>query len=478
MQTKYDVIIIGAGVVGCALARYLTRFKLSVAVFEKEADVCDGISRANSGVLHAGFNVPPGSLKAKLNVAGVGLFFQIAEELGLEYSVCGKVVTAKNAKEHETLLKLFDWGTKNGCIGLSLISGEEAEKLQPGIISTSALYSEKTAVFSPYKYTIALAESARQNGAVFHTETGIKEIKEENAGPVVITENNDKFSSRWIINAAGLGASHLAKQIDPVSPTVYPFRGQYQILDKAAASYLQMAVYPVPPADGKGLGIHITPTPEGNILIGPSAEFIDSETQTNTTREVQQVLTQEARELLPALKNELPIRVYAGIRPKLSPPNIGEFKDYYIKESITVPNVIHLLGIESPGLTAAPAIARYIVDTFITPKETLLENPDFNPRLYNNPAEGIKSPEEIVCRCEEVTKQEIANSYLRLFGPVSVQALKKRCRITGGRCQGGYCLVRLVPFLQEEFGVNPTSLVLRSKTSPLFFQNETHSDNA
>lgn len=472
-QKEYDICIIGAGVVGCALARYLTRFKFSIAVVEKEADVGDGISRANSGVLHAGFNVPPGSLKAKLNVEGVGLFTQIAKDLDVEYSVCGKIVTAKTLHEKKTLDRLLNWGNQNKCIGLSMIGHEEAVRLQPGIVSTSALFSQNTSVFSPYKYTIALAENARQNGAEFYTETEICKLDISGLRPRAITTDGTVFQAKWLINAAGLGAADLARAIDPTTPRVYPVRGQYQILDKSASSHLKLAVYPVPPEDGKGLGIHLTPTPEGNILIGPSAECINTSLQTDTTIDVQEMLSREAKELLTTLKSEKPIRVYSGIRPKLTPPGSSEFKDYYIERSSNHPNVIHLLGIESPGLTAAPAIARYIVHSFISKENTLTPNDNFNPKLIQPKADGIKYPNEILCRCEEIRRQEIADAFLRLFGPVSVQAIKKRTRVTGGRCQGGYCLVRLLPFLQEEFGVQANEIPLRGRESILFLPDST-----
>ncbi len=470
---KFDIIIIGAGVIGCSIARELSRFKVKVAVLEKEADVGWGASCRNSGVVHAGFNNQPGTLMAKYCVKGNKSFHKIAGELDVPYKKIGKLVVAKKENEIPGLKELKKQGEMNRVQGLAIIEKNEINKMEPNLEGIAALYSPNSAITSPYLYTIALAENAFKNNVQFFLNTEVKAIKNN----FLIFTQNGQFEANYIINSTGLYSDQIARMAGVGGYRIYPCRGEYYILDKNASYLVNHLIYPVPHVEEGGLGIHLTPTVDGNILIGPSNEYINEPEDYSITIETIQRLSQEAQQFLPAISSRYFIRNFAGIRAKQTPPSQGGYHDYIIEESQGVSNMINLIGIESPGLTAAQPIAQKVV-SMIDKKEKLTPNPNFNPyqrgilRFEEQDEETRKKliqedPDygEIICRCERVTKKEILQAMDNPLGARSLISIKYRARAMMGRCQGGYCLTRIMELLKERYNYQPEDFILKGSQS-------------
>jgi glycerol-3-phosphate dehydrogenase len=478
----YDIAIIGGGVIGCAVARELSKYKINVVLIEKENDVAEGISKANSGVIHAGFNVKPDTLKARFNLEGLSMLQAIADELGLEYRICKKMVIAKNDDEKKELHKLLDQGVKNNTPGLSIINESEIKNIEPNVNGKYALLSENTGIITPYLLTIALAENAVINGVSVKLASKVTGIeKEENNLYNLSINRKEHISAKWIINAAGLFADNIAFMIGEQVDKIYPCRGEYFILDKNAGNVLDTAIYPVPCEDNRGLGIHLTPTLNGNILIGPSAEYLDVKNDVSTTYDVMTQLRKEAFELMPKLSNYNFIRSFSGIRPKLfNSESSVKFADFYIKESEVHEKFINLLGIESPGLTSAPVIAKYVVENIIANKMNLIEKENFYPKWesitrfedldYDSKIEFVEKNEEyaeIICRCEGITKAEILQAISNPLNVLTLDGIKKRTHSMMGRCQSGFCLSRIVELLIKRKGLSPTDILKNSCDSQI-----------
>jgi len=479
----YDICIIGAGVIGTSIAREASKYDFKVLLLEKELDVAEGISKANSGVLHAGFNVKTGSLKAKFNVEGLSFFPTICEELDVPYRLCKKLVVAKDDKELIHLEKLYRQGIQNGCKGLSIINREKIKKLEPFVEGKYALYSRKTAIISPYEFTIALAENALANGVAIFLDnevTGI--IKEKDNNFKILINKGRSFKSKIVINAGGLFSDSIFSLVEDHNYNIYPCRGEYYILDTAASRYLNMAVYPVPPIGGSGLGVHLTPTINGNILIGPSADYINDKTDLSNTKGVMDILKKEAYDLLPQLKNIPFIKNYSGIRPKLFNDKSGiSFCDFIIEESKKTKNFINLIGIESPGLTSAPAIAKYVLENIIGENHNLIKKKEFKIYrkgikrtrfLRKNEIEYLYNKDndfgEIICRCEQVTKAEILKAVNNPLKSLTLNSIKKRTHAMMGRCQGGFCIPRISQILTEEKKIQPDKIFKSNKNSMVY----------
>ncbi|MEA2015292.1 MAG: NAD(P)/FAD-dependent oxidoreductase [Actinomycetota bacterium] len=478
-NNHYDMVIIGGGVVGCAIARELSRYKISIAVLEKEDDVGWGISCRNSGVVHAGFNNKPGTLMAQFCVEGNKSFAELCRQLNVPYKKIGKLVVAKKKEEIKGLQKLKQQGDKNRVKGLEIINSDEIKRLEPNVSGIAALYSPETAITSPYLLTIALAENALDNGAHFFLNTEVKSIAKLKNSDFRINSNRGKFTSSYVINSAGLYSDRVAHMVEKNKYRIYPCRGEYHVLDKNISWLINHLIYPVPQAGAGGLGVHLTPTIDGNILIGPSNEYVKSKDNLSTTSSVMKMLSAEARKFLPLISPGYIIRSYSGLRAKQAPSSEGGFWDFVIEESETVKNFINLIGIESPGLTAAQPIAKRVVE-IINKKERLNPNPNFNPsrkgilRFEEQDEETKKAlikqdPDygEIVCRCEKVTKKEILEAINNPLGTRSLISIKYRTRAMMGRCQGGYCQTRIMEILRESFKLSPQEITLKGNNSYL-----------
>ena len=478
-KKQYDVIVIGSGVVGSAIARELSRYDLNVGVLEKELDVVCETSGRNSGVLHAGFNNKPGSLMAKFCVEGNQGFDKVAKELNIPFKRTGKLVTGFSDEDIKVLEELKEKGDKNGVKGLEIVSEKRIKELAPNVKGTKALYSPMTGILDPFIYTIALAENACENGVEFYLGREVKEIKRKEECYEIIT-NKETYFTKWVINSAGLNSDKVARMLGITDYTIYPCRGEYFILDQKAGKYLNIPAYPVPNKKEGGLGIHLTPSIHGNIFIGPSADYIDENDNYSATEEVMDMLVREGRKILPQIKREHFIRNFSGIRPKLVSKEKGGYADFVIEEREEIPNVINLVGIESPGLTSAVPIARYVVEK-IKNKEILKENKKFNPirkgivkfseQSEEKQAELIReNPDygEIICRCETITKAEILSAVRNPLGVGTITGIKYRTRAMMGRCQGGYCQTRIAEIIMKEKNSNTDELKYSRENGKMF----------
>ena len=478
---NYDTIIIGGGVIGCVIARELSKYKLDVLLVEKELDVGLETSSRNSGVLHSGIHYKPGTVRAEVDVRGNAMMADLCKDLKVNYKYIGKLTVAQNDDEVKTLHHLKDQGETNGVPDLRIIDPDEMQKLQPGVSGIKALHSPSTGIISPYGLTIALAENALANGVQFSFDKEVTHIEKNKTGFKVTLNTKDTMSSRFVINAAGLFSAKIAEMAGINEYQIYPCRGEYYILDKRLKDALNTLVYPVPGHGSSGLGIHLTNTVDGNILIGPSNEYIDEFQDLATTADVMQKLKKEGFELLPQLSQSDFIRTFSGIRPKQNPPEIGGFKDFVIESRQDVKGFINLVGIESPGLTAAPAIAEKVKNMLaglipLERKEDFKsERPGFGGHFCELPKEEradliAQEPNygEIICRCEQITKKEILDAIQNPLGTRILVGIKNRARAMMGRCQGGFCMPRIVRILEAEFGYSPEDYLLKSAESPLF----------
>ncbi|PYG89855.1 glycerol-3-phosphate dehydrogenase [Ruminiclostridium sufflavum DSM 19573] len=479
IDNLFDIIIVGAGAVGCAVARELSRYNLKIAVLEKESDVAAGTSGRNSAVVHAGFNNKPGSLMAKLCVEGNEGFESICRELDVPYKKTGKLIVAFEESDFAGIDRLIENGRKNGVKGLEFVDAGVVKRLEPHVGGIGAMLSPNTAITNPFIYTVALAENAAVNGAVFYFNTEVRGISRQDR-LFRVRAGDTFFRGRYIVNSAGLYSDRISSMAGEKGYKVYPCRGEYFILDKRTSQYLNMPVYPVPRPGLGGLGVHLTPTVEGNILIGPSAEYIKTKCDYSSTKKVMDRLFKEARELLPPLSMRHIIRSYTGIRSKLVGPKTGGFGDFVIEESEAVPGLINLVGIESPGLTSSVPISRMVRDIIanredITPKSSFISVRKgivpFRELTIEQKEELIKEyPDygEVVCRCEGITKKEVLDAINNPLGVATLSGIKYRARPMMGRCQGGYCLTRIVDILNNEKGLPPEEITLRGKESKLF----------
>ncbi len=489
MNKIYDVIIIGAGAVGCAIARELSKFELSILVLEKECDVAYGTSGRMSGVVHAGFNNKPGTLMAKFCVEGNREFEGICKKLDIPYKKTGKVLVAFDKDDMDALKGIISRGEENGCEGLRLIDAQELHHIAPGLGGIGGMLSPNTAIFDPFIYCIAHAENAAQNGAefIFDSEvTGIgrtdgnAESKDLEKGTFAIQTASGTYRSRYLVNSAGLYCDRISSMAGVDKYTIYPCRGEYFILDKIADEMLDIPAYPVPKPGIGGLGVHLTPTINGNLIIGPSAEYLEERDDYGTTGIVMEKLFREAKALLPGIERRDIIGNYCGIRPKQAPPGEGGFRDFVIKEEECCPGLINLIGIESPGFTASAPIARMVRD-ILGRHLKLKEKKDFNPlrrgpvryrELSKEEQEKLIAidPEygEIICRCQNVTKREIRDAIENMLGARSLSSIKYRAWCMTGRCNGGYCMSKIVDMLIRDYRIPPSEITYRGKGSEMF----------
>lgn len=479
MAEGYDIIIIGAGAIGCAIAREFSKYELKVLVLEKECDVAYGTSGRNSAVVHAGFNNRTGSLMARLCVEGNRGFEETARLLGVPYKKTGKVLVAFDGSDMEELSRIVKRGKENGCTGLRLIDQDELRTLAPNLGGIGGMLSADTAIFDPFEYCIALAENANANGVEFCFDSEVTSI-DRSADIFTVASHERTWQARYVVNAAGLYADKISAMAGVDDYHIYPCRGQYFILDKIADEYLSIPAYPVPRPGIGGLGVHLTPTIDGNLIIGPSAEYLDDRDDYASTPDIMDKLWREAHDLLPQIDRRHIIGSYCGIRPKQAPPGEGGFRDFVIKEEEKVPGLINLIGIESPGLTASVPIAGMVVN-IVADHEDLAKKKDFiacrSPRvrfrdLSAEEREKLieEDPEygEIVCRCQLVSKREIRDAIENVFGARSISSIKYRAWATTGRCNGGYCLSKITDMLINEYNMKPEEITYRGRGSEMY----------
>jgi len=484
LPKTYDVIIIGAGIVGSLVARFLSRNKLDILLIEKEVDVGMGTSSANSAVLHAGYDPPTGSNKALTNVMAVEMWPGLSQELGIKYERCGDFVVAVNEEEAQVLEELLERGRRNGVPGIEIISAEEVRQREPLIRPdvVAALWAPTGAISDPFAATVAAAENAVMNGVELMRETAFEDFIMEGTRIIGVCTNRGEFFSRWTVNAAGLYADEVMHQAG-VRPEfiIKPRRGEYVILDQADFKLTRLTVFFPTPTD-KGKGIVVGGTLHGNVIVGPNANFVDSKENKAMTTEGIQEIWEGGNKLLPAIKRKHIIAQFAGLRATgnaPSPnPDINYNQDFIIEIPDKVSGLVNLGGIESPGFTAAPAIALKVIELLQGAGEVLVEKADWNPVRVPRPVFRNLSRDEqaallardpaygrIVCRCETVTEGEIRAEIHAPIPADTYDAIKRRTWTGTGRCQGGFDMPRVVAILAEELGLTPEEITKKGGTS-------------
>ena len=450
-----DVTIIGAGAIGCAIARELTKYRLNVCVVEKETDVCEGTSKANSGIVHAGFDAKPGSLKAKLNVKGNRMIPGLAKTLDFAYRNNEALVLCFDEAQLGGLQELYDRGIANGVEGLELLSPEQVKELEPALNDVAgALLAKTSGVVCPFEMTIAFAENAYDNGAQFRFDTRVTDIS-RNGGFYKVVTDKGAFESRFIVNAAGVYADAIHNMVCGDKIKITPRRGEYFLLDKELGCTVQRTIFQLPTKMGKG--VLVTPTAHGNLMVGPSADNIDDKEDTATTSAGLASVRERAGLSVSGIPFGKTITNFSGLRA------VGDTDDFIIRESAE--NFIDAAGIESPGLTSAPAIGEYICE-MIAEKAGAERNDEFKPERRGVVHFAALSQEEqnaliqkdpaygnIVCRCETVTEGEIRDAVCRSLGARTLDGVKRRTRAGMGRCQAGFCTPKTMALIAEKYGI-------------------------
>lgn len=483
MSTAYDIAIVGGGVVGCAIARELSKFTCRVCLLERELDVSLGTSCRNSGVLHSGINYKPGTLRARLAVRGNAMMDELCRDLKVKIKRIGKLTVALEKDDMPGLERIYEQGKANGAPGLEIIGPERMRSIQPDVEGIAALWSPSSSIISPYGLTIALAENAKANGVDLRLGWGVTgvEVLPEGRGFAVKNARGETVTAKLLINVAGLFAAAICEMAGIHDYHIYPCRGEYYVLDKRLDGSLRTLIYPTPNPKNPGLGIHLTPTVDGNILIGPSADYQDSPTWTGNCAPTMAQLREEGLKLLPDIRISDYIRNFAGLRAKQTPPEVGGNADFVVEDRADVPGFINVLGIESPGLTSSPAIAEMVRD-MVKAHLPLLPDPSFNGvRPGSDLLFSERSPEEraamiaddpdygeMICRCESVSKREVLDALNNPLGAKTFVSLKYRSRVSMGRCQGGFCIPRIARLLYEEFGWKWEDFVDHSEGSRMF----------
>lgn len=468
IMKKYDIAIIGAGVSGTAIARELSRYQTKICVLEREEDVCCGTSKANSAIIHAGYDAEPGSLKAKLNLRGNQMMDQLAKDLDFPFRRNGSLVLCLDEKDLPNLQKLYERGITNGVKGLQILNKEEVRAMETNISDQviAALYAPTGGIVCPFHMTIAFAENACANGTVFHFNTEVKNItRRQNIWEIETTKGT--FEAGCIINAAGVYADKLHNMVSQKKIHITPRKGEYCLLDKTAGTHVSHTVFTLPGKLGKG--VLVTPTVHGNLLIGPTAADIEDKEGVNTTREGLDEVLQKSAASVKNITARQVITSFAGLRAH------EDGDDFIIGE--TEKDFIDCAGIESPGLSSAPAIGEMVAE-LLKEKYNLKEKEDFistrkgitdpsklfleerNALIHREPTYG-----NIICRCEMVTEGEIIDAIRRPLGAKSLDGVKRRTRAGMGRCQAGFCSPRVMEILARELGLSVEEITKSSGNS-------------
>ncbi len=457
----YDVLIVGCGVVGASVAYELSKYKLKLGIVEAENDVCTGTSRANSAIIHAGYDPLPGTLMARLNVRGNALCGELCQKLCVPFKRIGSLVLAFDEADMEHIKALYDRGNANGVPDLRLLTSSQVRELEPKVSQNvlGALHAPSAGVIDPMGLTVALAEIAVENGAELHLSSRVCKIEKLEDRFCVTTSSGRRFESRYIINAAGVYADEVHGLISPCSFSISPSRGQYYLLDKSQGDTVHSVVFQCPTAAGKG--VLVSPTIHGNLIVGPDSQCVEEKDDRSTTAAGLAYVAQASRKSVPDIVFRDNIRNFAGLRA------ISDHDDFIIGESPDQSGFFDLAGIKSPGLSAAPAMGEYMAellskaglalekkDSFVDERKThtfkLLSPEEKGELIKNDPRYG-----RVICRCETVTEGEIVSVLHSSIPPCSIAGVKRRLGAGMGRCQGGFCSPRVCEIIARELGISP-----------------------
>ena len=458
----YDAAIIGGGIIGAAAAYELSRYRLSTVVLEKRNDVCDATTKANSAIIHAGYDPAPGTLMAKLNVQGAALAKELCAALDVPYRQTGSLVLAFDRRDLDTLRALYERGVQNGVPGLALLSASEVRALEPALAEnvTGALYAPSAAIVSPWEYGIALAETAVRNGVELRRSTEVRSISRIDGGWSLQT-NCGSVEAKFVVNAAGVDSAAVHNMAAEEQFRIIPNKGENYLLDKSEGARVSHVIFQCPNENGKG--VLVSPTVHGNLIVGPNAQAAEDEKDVSNTAAGLEFVKQAALRSVPSVSFRDNIRNFAGLRAH------SDREDFILQ--IAAPGFVDLAGIKSPGLSAAPAIAKYAVELLQSEGLRTEQKPEWdgtrkkvrfaklspeekNRLIQRNPAYG-----RVICRCETVTEGEILDALHSPIPPCSIDGVKRRAGNGMGRCQGGFCGPRVLDIMAREYRVPPEAIL-------------------
>ncbi len=468
----YDVAIIGAGAVGAMTARELSRYRLSVCMLERENDVACGASKANSGIIHGGFDPEPGTLKAELNAKGVELLYRAARELNVPFKNNGSMVVAFGEEQEPAIDELYERGLKNGIEGMKILSGEQARELEPALSQavTKALLVTNAGIICPYALTIAAAGNAMDNGAELFLNCEVVSITHKDGIFETVSSDGRRILSKYLVNCAGGYSDRIAELLEDGFFEIIPRAGEYMLLDKSEGNTVSHTIFQVPTKNGKG--ILVTPTADGNLLLGPTAERKEAPDSVETTDKGLKTVEELARLSVPTVNTRAVITSFSGVRAS------EKSGDFIIKESEKHEGLIHAAAIDSPGLSSCVAIAEYIVELLREGGLETVKNESFdgsredthafkklsdeekNEFISKNPAYG-----RIICRCELVSEGEIVDALHRNPRPTDIDGVKRRTRSGMGRCQGGFCMPYVARLIAREACIDETEVTKKGGSS-------------
>ncbi|MDD3840611.1 MAG: NAD(P)/FAD-dependent oxidoreductase [Clostridia bacterium] len=456
----FDVLIIGAGVIGAGIARELSRYRLKVGVLEAQSDVAMGSSGANSGIVHSGYDCMHGSNMARLNVAGNSLYDQLKKELDIPFKRIGSIVLAFDHRDMRVLDELMQQGQRNGVKGLEILPTKAIIQMEPNVNPTikGGLWAPTGGITCPYELTIGMMENAVENGVQLYLESPVIQIQRNDSLGFSIKTPKGIFSTKYLINCAGAHSDEINGMAGGEPFRIIPRKGEYILYDKKYGQLVNHVLFHTPNRMGKG--VLVAPTVDGNLLNGPSADDVREKSDVSTTSQALEHVYEMGKKSIPTLPREGVIRVFSGVRA------VSDRGDFIIKESEKSKGLINVAGICSPGLTAAPAIAREVLSIFENMVGGLAKKKDFNPfrkailkfRCMDDVQrqQMIHHDEKygrIVCRCENITEGEIVDALARSVPARTLDAVKRRTRAGMGRCQGGFCTVRIMEIMERECGI-------------------------
>ena len=476
----YDAVVIGGGVIGSAIIRYLSLYNMKTLLVEKEEDISSGTTKANSGIVHAGYDPEPGTLKAKLNVKGAKMIKEESGKLHFDYKVNGAMVVSFSPNDDYKIDELFERGIKNGVEDMEIISGDEARRLEPNLSEniTKCLYLKSSAIVCPFSLTQALSENAYENGAEFKFNTKVETIERIEDGYRIKTDNGLIITSNSVINAAGVYGDTINNMVSEKKLHITPRRGSYMLFDNETQGMFNSTIFQLPSSKGKG--VLVTPTVHGNLMIGPNSVDIPDKDDTSTTAFDLDYISKEALRTSPSIPFRKVITSFSGLRAH------EDSGDFIVGEAEDAPGFFNAIGIESPGLSSSLSIgemvARMVADRLGIEKK---ENPvlerkaaprpkemsidERNELIKSNPSYG-----KIVCRCEEISEGEIIDAITRPLGARSLDGVKRRVRAGMGRCQGGFCSPKVMELIEKYASIPFDEITKNSKGSNITMEDKVY----
>ena len=476
----YDAVVIGGGVIGSAIIRYLSLYNMKTLLVEKEEDISSGTTKANSGIVHAGYDPEPGTLKAKLNVKGAKMIKEESGKLHFDYKVNGAMVVSFSSNDDYKIDELYERGIKNGVEDMEIISGDEARRLEPNLSEniTKCLYLKSSAIVCPFSLTQALSENAYENGAEFKFNTKVENVEKTEGGYKITTNSGTTITTRAVINAAGVYGDTINNMVSEKKLHITPRRGSYMLFDNETQGMFNSTIFQLPSSKGKG--VLVTPTVHGNLMIGPNSVDIPDKDDTSTTAFDLDYISKEALRTTPSIPFRKVITSFSGLRAH------EDSGDFIVGEAEDAPGFFNATGIESPGLSSSLSIgemvARMVADRLGIEKK---ENPvlerkaaprpkemsidERNELIKSNPSYG-----RIVCRCEEISEGEIIDAITRPLGARSLDGVKRRVRAGMGRCQGGFCSPKVMELIEKYASIPFDEITKNSKGSNITMEDKVY----